>query len=227
MAISSGQASAGSGAVNDIFGGIGLLYKAKGSRLEAAMYDKAAVLARLNKQFSATSTDIKESQQQRDIYKSIGGTQSDVAGAGFAATGSALDILRESASQGALTKAVISQQGLIEEAGYQQQAESYDIMAKASRLAAKADTIGAIGKFVGSGVSMAAAVAMSDVRLKRDIEPLGKLGSLVFYRYRYLWGDTRFIGVMAQDVLAVFPHAVLRGADGFLRVDYSKLVIHA
>jgi hypothetical protein len=51
---------------------------------------------------------------------------------------------------------VISQQGLIEEAGYEEQAQSYDLMAKASREAAKADTIGAIGKFIGSAISIAA-----------------------------------------------------------------------
>src|SRR5204863_5839533 len=93
------QFSAAGGAVNDIFGGVGLLYKAKGSKLEAQAYDKAAALARLNKQVEISSTEIKESQAQRDIFKQVGGQQADIASAGFEASGSALDILRESASQ--------------------------------------------------------------------------------------------------------------------------------
>ena len=216
--------SAAGNAVSDLSGGIGLLYKAKGSRLEAQAYDKAAALARLNKQVEISSTEIKETQAQRDIFKQTGETQADVASAGFEASGSALDILRESASQGALMKATISQQGLITEAGYEEQAESYDLMAKASREAAKADTWGAVGKFVGAAISTAAAVSMSDARLKRDIEQVGEHKGLRLYRYRYLWSPRLFIGVMAQELLKARPAAVLCGVDGFLRVDYSLVV---
>lgn len=218
---SNSQFSAAGTAVDDLFGGIGLLYKAKGSRLEAQQYDKAAELALLNKQFAHTSTEIKETQQQRDIYKQVGGQESDIAGAGLEASGSALDILRESASQGALTKAVIGQQGLIEEAGYQEQADSYHLMAQASREAAKADTWGAVGKFAGSAI--AAAAVFSDGRLKRDIEFMGEHRGLRVYRFRYLWSPQRFIGVIAQELLRLRPAAVIQGADGFLRVDYGAL----
>jgi len=63
----------------------------------------------------------------------------------------------------------------------------------------------------------------SDVRLKRDIIPVGEAGGLGLYRYRYLWSDTAYVGVMAQEVAAVVPEAVQRGVDGYLRVDYSRL----
>ena len=67
----------------------------------------------------------------------------------------------------------------------------------------------------------------SDVRLKHDITPVGELASgLGLYRYRYLWSDTAYVGVMAQEVAAVMPEAVQRGADGYLRVDYSHLGLH-
>jgi hypothetical protein len=62
----------------------------------------------------------------------------------------------------------------------------------------------------------------SDIRLKRDIAQVGELDSGI-YRYRYLWSDTIYVGVMAQEVAAVKPEAVLRGADGYLRVDYARL----
>jgi hypothetical protein len=67
-------------------------------------------------------------------------------------------------------------------------------------------------------------VYVSDARLKHDITPVGELASgLGLYRYRYLWSDTVHVGVMAQEVAAVVPEAVQRGADGYLRVDYSRL----
>jgi hypothetical protein len=64
---------------------------------------------------------------------------------------------------------------------------------------------------------------VSDVRLKRDIIPVGEASGLGLYRYRYLWSDTAYVGVMAQEVAEVVPEAVQRGADGYLRVDYSRL----
>jgi hypothetical protein len=64
----------------------------------------------------------------------------------------------------------------------------------------------------------------SDIRLKRDITQVGELDSGVgLYRYRYLWSDTTYVGVMAQEVAEVMPEAVQRGADGYLRVDYGRL----
>ena len=64
----------------------------------------------------------------------------------------------------------------------------------------------------------------SDIRLKRDITQVGELDSgITLYSYRYLWSDTTYVGVMAQEVAAVKPEAVLRGADGYLRVDYRRL----
>jgi hypothetical protein len=65
---------------------------------------------------------------------------------------------------------------------------------------------------------------VSDVRLKRDVELLERLPNGVgLYRYRYTWSDQVYVGVMAQDVAEIVPEAVVRGADGFLRVDYARL----
>ncbi|HKY86244.1 MAG TPA: tail fiber domain-containing protein [Pseudorhodoplanes sp.] len=66
--------------------------------------------------------------------------------------------------------------------------------------------------------------SLSDIRLKRDIVPLdARADGIALYRYRYWWSDTDYVGVMAQEVAQVRPDAVSRGADRFLRVDYSKL----
>jgi hypothetical protein len=133
------------GAVSDLFGAQGNRYKAAGDRAEQANYLRAAGLADENERFTELSTRIKQAQTDREIYKSLGETRADVAGAGFAESGSALDILRESASQGALTKAVLAEQGLITEAGYREQAQSYRTMADAAGMAAKAEDVAARG----------------------------------------------------------------------------------
>ena len=66
--------------------------------------------------------------------------------------------------------------------------------------------------------------AFSDRRLKRDFVLLARLANgLGIYRYRYLWSDTLFVGVIAQEVMAVDPLAVVLAADGFLRVNYARL----
>jgi hypothetical protein len=119
-------------AVSDIFAAQGDVLKAKGAEFEQKSYLEAADLAKQNEQFTEMSTAIKESQADRNLYQALGQTKADVAGAGFAQSGSALDILRESASEGAMTKAVLGEQGLITEAGYKEQAQSYTDMASAA-----------------------------------------------------------------------------------------------
>jgi hypothetical protein len=53
---------------------------------------------------------------------------------------------------------------------------------------------------------------------------LGRLDNgLGFYRFVYDGGDRAYVGVMAQEVQAVMPDAVMRGRDGYLRVQYEKL----
>ena len=65
---------------------------------------------------------------------------------------------------------------------------------------------------------------VSDMRLKRDIALIGRLDDgLGLYSFRYLWSDTVYVGVMAQEVAATIPDAAVLGDDGYLRVDYSKL----
>jgi hypothetical protein len=64
----------------------------------------------------------------------------------------------------------------------------------------------------------------SDIALKSDIVLLGYLDNgLGFYRFRYIGTEQVYVGVLAQEVAAVMPDAVVRGPDGFLRVFYDKL----
>ena len=90
---------------------------------------------------------------------SLGKTQAAEAGAGLAQSGSAVDLLRESAQEGATTKAAVGQQGLITEAGYQEQHDSYMNMAAAAQAAEQATELSGIGDLVGGGLKLAAAIA--------------------------------------------------------------------
>ncbi len=64
----------------------------------------------------------------------------------------------------------------------------------------------------------------SDIALKHDIVLLGRLDNgLGFYRFSYNGRHKAYVGVIAQEVQAVEPQAVVRGRDGYLRVYYDKL----
>jgi hypothetical protein len=58
------------------------------------------------------------------------------------------------------------------------------------------------------------------VGFKGDAEVDDGIG---LYRYRYVWSDTTYVGVIAQEVVAVKLEAVQRGDDGYMRVDYARL----
>jgi hypothetical protein len=66
---------------------------------------------------------------------------------------------------------------------------------------------------------------VSDIRLKADIEPMGKRNGHNWYKFRYVWDEPGTIheGVMAQEVIETRPDAVITHPLGFLMVDYLKL----
>lgn len=73
---------------------------------------------------------------------------------------------------------------------------------------------------LGTG-ALAAGMYFSDRRLKRDIKCLGEHKGLPVYMYRYIWGGPAYIGYMADEVKALYPHAVHN--HGFDAVDYGAI----
>lgn len=63
----------------------------------------------------------------------------------------------------------------------------------------------------------------SDRRLKSDIRRVGALPNGIGV-YTYTMGGEETLGVMADEVAQVRPEAVRRGADGYLRVDYGRIL---
>src|SRR5690606_18761071 len=79
--------------------------------------------------------------------------------------------------------------------------------------------MGALGGLFGAGLSL-----FSDRRLKEDVERIGKTDSGVpVYKFKYIGSPVTHIGYMAQDLLELQPEAVSQDADGYYRVDYSKV----
>jgi hypothetical protein len=167
MAFGSGTFNSVGSAVQDIFSSqataSGLRLKAHGDLAEAENYDLASTLATQNARFTETSTAVKQTQADRSLYKKLGTETAGLAAAGFTNSGTALDLMRESASQGALHHAVLGEQGLITEVGYNEQAKSFTNMSASARYAASvenemADTAESNGKTM-AGIHAASAIA--------------------------------------------------------------------
>ncbi|MGC0388515.1 hypothetical protein ACVIU7_006084 [Bradyrhizobium liaoningense] len=85
-------------------------------------------------------------------------------------------------------------------------------------------SMGGGGGFRGGGGGRGGGGRRSDVALKHDVVLLGHLGNgLGYYRFSYIGSDKAYVGVMAQEVEQIMPNAVMRGGDGYLRVNYEKL----
>ena len=96
-----------------------------------------------------------------------------------------------------------------------------------AQLAQQGSAWGGLGALGGGLLSAAGSAGgfgalFSDRRLKTDIKRVGQMtNGLPVYEYT-IFGE-RQRGVMADEAKQKFPNAVFTGADGYDRVDYSKL----
>lgn len=139
--------------IGDFGAAVGELYQATGDKAEAAAYGQAAQLALSNEQLEKESTAIRETATQRQINLSLGATKAQVAGQGFSIGGSAQDILRSSAQQGAVQKQLTQAQGTIEEQGYATQAATYTSEEKVAEAAASAASTQSIFSSIAGAVT--------------------------------------------------------------------------
>jgi hypothetical protein len=116
------------------------MLEAEGSTTEATNYTLAGTLAEQNAQFTAQNTALQEGMAERQIYQGLSTTTAGVGGAGFSNSGSAYYLMSSGQAQGALQKGLIENQGAITEAGYQEQAESYNNLATYANEAATTET---------------------------------------------------------------------------------------
>lgn len=79
----------------------------------------------------------------------------------------------------------------------------------------------------GAGAAMTG-YAASDIRLKENIVPIGKIGKHNFYTWDWkaealpIVGNQGTVGVIAQEAQKISPDAVFE-VDGILKVDYSRI----
>lgn len=86
---------------------------------------------------------------------------------------------------------------------------------------------GILGGLAGSALSgwASGGFALSDPRLKRNVERIGTLDSGVgWYSFCYLWDDAKHEGVMADEVAEIMPEALGPEIGGFATVDYNKVL---
>lgn len=148
------------------------LFQNRGASAEANSYSSAALLAEQNAQLASASTKIQETQLARQIFQSEGTQITDVAGAGFTESGSALDLLRSSAQQGSLAKSLTNIQGAINENSYAAQAGAYEGAAKAAGENATANTIGAIASIGGALVNNTGALVSAGKTVVQGISSI-------------------------------------------------------
>lgn len=82
--------------------------------------------------------------------------------------------------------------------------------------------------YEGSGTSFTGADGMtqtiSDRRLKKNVTKLStRPDGLGVYSFSYIWENVIRVGLMAQEVLEVYPDAVCADANGFYSVKYAMV----
>jgi hypothetical protein len=201
------------GSANSLLGGISKFMSgqasASGSKQAAAYYGQAA-------QYSQVETAIKQQQADRQIYQVIGGAKAAAGASGLANSGGVADIIRDSATQGALSKRLIETQGDINYTSYKSQ------QASASAAASSSSTGGLLGAV--TGVVSGIASLFSDDKLKTDIELVRRRADgLGIYRFRFGGQGPLFEGVLASEVEALYPDAVQRDEFGTRKIFYDKI----
>ena len=137
-------------ATGDLIGGFTDLIAgnagAAGAKAAAASYTKAA-------QITEQATNLKALQQVRSFYQVQSSAQAAAGASGLTTGGSAADILRSNAQQGSMAKAMIEQQGRIQEQAYIGQAGEATQEAAASKAKGKGGLFGGIVGAVGAMIS--------------------------------------------------------------------------
>ena len=104
---------------------------------------------------------------------------------------------------------------------------NYNTAANNAATASQSSLTGGLMNLAGTGATLA---FMSDIRTKENIKRFGMLpNGLPVYEYEYKpeWKDEaghgKFVGVMAHEVEAVQPEAVITRPDGYKMVNYGVL----
>ncbi len=135
----------------DLGGAVSSLFGAKAAKKQASSYNEASRIALENVGITRSATALKALTEERDISRTLGTQRAQVGGAGFAESGSALDLLSASATRGALTKAMTEEQGAVTANSFLEQSGLYKGLAESANASATGQTIGGVLSLVGAG----------------------------------------------------------------------------
>lgn len=133
-----------------------------------------------------------------------------------------------------LAAAGLQQQGALGMGGLMNQQYNSQMNAYNAQNAAQGAGLAGLGSLAGqlgaAAIKNPAIFTLSDRRVKKDIRLIGQRGdglNLYVFTYKHpydaVYGTQPQMGVMADEVLEVYPDAVSTDAHGFMQVDYSKL----
>lgn len=77
---------------------------------------------------------------------------------------------------------------------------------------------------LGGSLGSAAMFAFSDSRLKKIIKRVGEAQGIPLYLFKYLGSNAEHVGPIAQEVQKVRPDLVKRHQNGYLMVNYTRLM---
>lgn len=120
-----------------------LTLSAQGQNTEASQYDTAQQISLQNAAIERVSGQIQQYQTSRNVLKVVGQQQAGYAGAGFANSGTALDVARSTLQQGVLENQVLGLNASLAAGGYFSQAASSSAEATTARTAASVSTANA------------------------------------------------------------------------------------
>lgn len=189
----------------------------QGAAIEAGAMNRARNAARtLGMQLTSDAANFGRGGQS-GILQFGAGAQGNAAGA--------FGVANQALSTGAGASSGMQQAFGNAISGYGSNANIYAGLGKAemeANAAASAGFWGGVGSMVGTGAGLA---IRSDRRLKENIVDIGATlpSGIKLYMFNYIGDDTTQIGVMAQEVQAVIPEAVVEDADGFMSVYYGML----
>lgn len=127
-------------------------------------------------------------------------------------------------TQGEFARGIEAQTQQAPLAALQAMAQLLGVYPASSEGTSKSSSSEGIGGLLQGVGALSKLKIFSDIRLKDNITKVGEKDGLSIYEYNYKGDNTRFIGVMAQEVAKHMPDAV-SVEDGYLKVDYSKLNI--
>lgn len=114
--------------------------EAAGTTAEAAQYGTAADISQQNAQLATVSGQLQQYQNTRTLMNTLGTQQADISGAGFADTGTAVNLARSSLQQGLLQNQVLGVNAQVEAGGYLEQAAASTAEQQAAQTTAATET---------------------------------------------------------------------------------------